>query len=513
LIDQAARLRQQGLWTEARAVLAQAEGRLDEADTRDLRGRLRQAQADLELAARLESNALERMDLIRGKSHYAVVAAEYAAAFRSARLAAADEAADAEAVAARIHGSAIRDQLVAALDDWSLVTADARLRARLSRIARRADPDPGWRDRVRDPVIWGDQRALERLAAEVREASGAEQPPQLLMTLAGLLEEVGGDPAPLLRDAQRRRPGDFWLNSALGKVLLETRPAESAGFLRAALVSRPRDPVATFDLGWALEKAGELEEALAVHRQAIALDPEGALAHHGMGTTLLSLGKPEDAAAAYRRAIAPDPDFHDGQNHAATLWLQTGDRAGYREHCCRMLDRFGPTTDPVLAERTARACLVMPLGGPEQEAACDLADRAVAMAQGHWVEPWAEATRGLAAYRRGRFADAIAWADRCLSRGPGDWNRELSAHLVRALALSRLGRRDEAGAARARASDLYRTKAANPGDRAAGGDWHNQVICEVLRREAEALFLDRDFPADPFVRGTGSVSRRESSGH
>jgi hypothetical protein len=28
------------------------------------------------------------------------------------------------------------------------------------------------------------------------------------------------------------------------------------------------------------------------------------------------------------------------------------------------------------------------------------------------------------------------------------------------------------------------------------------VICEVLGREAEADFLDRDFPADPFARRT-----------
>jgi hypothetical protein len=165
-----------------------------------------------------------------------------------------------------------------------------------------------------------------------------------------------------------------------------------------------------------------------------------------------------------------------------------------------MLDRFGRTTDPVLAERTARACLLLPLGGPEQAAACDLADRAVAMAQGHWVQPWAEATRGLAAYRRAQFADAVAWADRCLARGPGDWNRELPAHLVRAMALSRLGRLDEARAALATASDLYRAKVANPGGRAAGDDWHDRVICEILRREAAADFLDRDFPADPFAR-------------
>jgi hypothetical protein len=68
------------------------------------------------------------------------------------------------------------------------------------------------------------------------------------------------------------------------------------------------------------------------------------------------------------------------------------------------------------------------------------------------------------------------------------------------MALCRLGRPDEAGASLARASDLYRTKVANPGGRAEGGDWHDQVICEVLRHEAEADFLDRDFPSDPFAR-------------
>jgi hypothetical protein len=141
----------------------------------------------------------------------------------------------------------------------------------------------------------------------------------------------------------------------------------------------------------------------------------------------------------------------------------------------------------------------VPLGRPEQAAACDLADRAVALARGHGVLPWVEATRALAAYRREQFADAVAWADRCLARGPGSWNCELPAHLVRALALSRLSRRAEAGAALARASDLYRTNVANPAVRAAGGDWHDQVICEVLLREAEAAFLDWDFPANPFA--------------
>src|SRR5262249_60875887 len=138
-----------------------------------------------------------------------------------------------------------------------------------------------------------------------------------------------------------------------------------------------------------------------------------------------------------------------------------------------------------------RACRAARRGGPGREAPCDLADRAVALAEGHWVQPWAEATRGLAAYRREHIAEGVAWADRCLARAPGYWNRELPAHLVRAMALSRLARHDAADAARARASDLYRTTVAKPGGRAAGGEWHDQVICEGLRREAEALVVDR----------------------
>jgi serine/threonine-protein kinase len=253
---------------------------------------------------------------------------------------------------------------------------------------------------------------------------------------------------------------------------------------------------------------GRHAEALELHEEALGLKkdkrrpdhPDTLRSMNSLAHSYQALGRWDEALAACDRAIALGPDAHDGWNHAAILWARTGDRAGYRAHCRRMLDRFGATTDPIIAERTGKACLLLPLGGPEQEAACDLADRAAALAWGHWVEPWAEATRALAAYRREHFADAVVWADRCLARGPRDWNRELPAHLVRAMALSRLGRVDEAGAALVSASDLYRTKVASRGGRTDGGDWHDRVICEVLRRETEAYSLDRDFPAEPFAR-------------
>jgi tetratricopeptide (TPR) repeat protein len=284
---------------------------------------------------------------------------------------------------------------------------------------------------------------------------------------------------------------------------------ETLALLRAKLGPNHPDTLLSMHcLAITCHNLGRHAEALKLQEVTLALlraklgpdHPDTLWSMHGLANSHRALGRWDEALAAYGRATALGTDLHDTWSHAATLWARTGDRAGYRDHCRRMLDRFGPTTDPMIAERTAKACLLLPLGGPEQDASCDLADRAIAMAQGHWVRPWAEATRGLAAYRREQFADAVAWADRCLARGPGDWNRELPAHLVRAMALSRLGRLDEAGAVLVRASDLYRTTVASPGGRADGAGWHDRVICEVLRREAEAYSLDRDFPAEPFAR-------------
>ena len=57
----------------------------------------------------------------------------------------------------------------------------------------------------------------------------------------------------------------------------------------------------------------------------------------------------------------PGTGDHDTWNHAAILWARTDNRAEYRAHCRRMLDRFGRTTEPQIAERTAKACLLLPL--------------------------------------------------------------------------------------------------------------------------------------------------------
>ena len=73
-----------------------------------------------------------------------------------------------------MQASAIRDDLIAALDDWAMANAEARLPGseRWHEIARLADTDP-WRGRFRaafDPL---DRDTLVRLAREMSPASSA----------------------------------------------------------------------------------------------------------------------------------------------------------------------------------------------------------------------------------------------------------------------------------------------------------------------------------------------------
>ncbi len=296
-LEQVAHLRGQGRWPEAGAVLAQAESRVEDANSVALREQLQQARADLKLAAALEDVRLKRAILVDGKFDLVGAAEAYAAVFAGAGL-----VGDQEQLASRLRASAIREQLVAALDDWAWVTPEAGERARLLRLARQVDPDPRWRDRFRDPVVWKDRQALERLAAE---APVAELSPSLLTVLGQLLVQAGADAAPLLREAQWGRPDDFWLNFELGNVL--SRRDEAVGYYQAALVRRPASGAVYTNLGHALFFQERKEEGLRACRRAIELEPRYASAHYNLGQILRLQGRREEGLAALRRAVELDP--------------------------------------------------------------------------------------------------------------------------------------------------------------------------------------------------------------
>jgi tetratricopeptide (TPR) repeat protein len=295
--------RVQGRWQEANAVLAQAEGRLDEAASEELQQRLNQMRADLDLATHLDRIRMDRAAFVAGDFATDRAERDYASEFAKAGL-----AVTSNETAEHIRRSSIREQLVAALDDWALATSNGPLRWWLMRLASAADTDPQWRDRMPGPLVWDkhvERAALERLVAE---APLAKLSPPLLTLLGVRLRRAGADPERFLRTAQRLHPADFWLNYDLGMALFrKAQPAEAAGFFRAALVARPDCSHVYNKLGLTLIKLEKSEEGVAAYRRAIEFDPENANAHYNLADALSDQGRTEEAVAEYRRAIVADP--------------------------------------------------------------------------------------------------------------------------------------------------------------------------------------------------------------
>jgi tetratricopeptide (TPR) repeat protein len=294
---------------EAETALIRAEGWVAHGGPADLCRRVQQMRDDLTLMGQLEQVRLKKATIVEGKFDYASADRDYAARFREQGLAAEGE--DPEVVAARIQGSVIRAQLVAALDDWAVATADRDRRAWLLEVARRADPGE-WSDRFRDSAVWSRPEALERLA---REAPVELLTPQSLNALGAVLASGKRDPVPLLRAAQQRHPTDFWIAFSLGNALSNSKPGEAEGYYRVALAVRPDTWAVHYNLGVVLRDQGQVEEAIEHYRQAIKIDPRLAQAHTNLGVALAAKGQVEEAIEHYRQAIKIDPRLAEAHNN------------------------------------------------------------------------------------------------------------------------------------------------------------------------------------------------------
>jgi tetratricopeptide (TPR) repeat protein len=331
-LAQVASLRRGFQFRQANQLLERVQQRLEPASPDDLRRRLHRARADLDLAKHLDAARLYAATLVEGKYDYVGAERRYAAAFAKAGLGRAGDAIP--ALAARVRASAVRAEIVGALDDWASLTAVPARRKWLLAVARAADPHPG-RDRLRRPALWRDGARLKRLTQKIR---GADLSPQLATALARALRASGEEAAPLLAAAQARFPNDFWLNYLLASTFGQAEQWDEAlGYYRAALALRPETVAVHFSLGDALRAKGRLNQAVGHFRQALRLDPKYALVHLSLGRTLANQGRRNAADAHYRQALRLHPRSANAHNNLAIVLHQKGRRDEAIAHFRRAL--------------------------------------------------------------------------------------------------------------------------------------------------------------------------------
>jgi Flp pilus assembly protein TadD len=302
-----------------------------------LRQRVEQLQKDVQMLLQLERIRLDQTwTLDEDFFNRTASDAEYARAFRTYGI---DVAAmSPQEAAALVQGSAIREHLVAGLDDWADCLAGAgkegagQQARHLLAVSRQVDPDP-WRNRLRDLVLSRDAGDLEQLA---RSAPVEELSPAALRLLAHAVAATAWPSAPMLAAlgrAQRRFPGDFWLNSDLARALLGAgQGGRGIGFCRAAVALRPRSPAAHLNLGLLLWS--DADEAVGEFREAIRLKNDYAMAHFYLGALLGNEKRDEDGAIAeYRTAIACDPNCARAHNNLGLALLSRKDVDGAIAEC------------------------------------------------------------------------------------------------------------------------------------------------------------------------------------
>jgi len=531
-LSQATRLREQARTAQARTALAltarareqarRAEalvesGPADAALAEQVRGLLAELDADekdRQLLVALDATHLIQYDIDAWEREVS----QYREAFRAYGMPAGEgEATDAaERLAKR--PAAVREVALAALDEWisraeNHPSNEPHLEW-LRAVLAAAEPE-GWSKQVRDAAaekgIKKRRAALKKLA----ETADVEHlPAQRLTMLASRLQNVRAvaSAVALLRRAQVWHTEDFWINENLGLALGTQGQAEAVRYLTAAAALRYNDSGAHLNLAWALKNQGRLDEAIAVYRKAIdvdpnyvvpqlnlaltlkdqgkrdeaiaefhktlAIEPGSARAISNLASILISRGRGEEARIAWQKRLENNPPKHDAWYGYAELCLYLGNQDAYRRARRALLERFGDTTDPVIAERTSRACLLLPSSGEDLQRAAALADRAVLKGEKHGYYPFFLATKGLAEYRRGRFDSTIDCLQKAGARGV--WMPV--TRLVLAMALHRSGQTRQARETLAAAVQSYdwTEKKADGGDK-----W----IAHVLRREAEALIV------------------------
>ena len=225
VLDAAERAMRLAKWPDAMAAVNQAEALLGPGGG-DARcgSACRRLRDDLAMVLRLDEIRQE-MSAVKD-DHFDTGLADrlYGEAFRDYGIDV--ESLGPEAVASQMPAGPVREELVAALDDWMRIRRGMHEKddsdwKRLLAAARAADPDP-WRNRVREAWERGDRKALAELAGSA--PLDRLHPCDVLLLEANLDTDRA---VAVLREAQRRRPGDFWLNHALGMRLLAMRPRDS----------------------------------------------------------------------------------------------------------------------------------------------------------------------------------------------------------------------------------------------------------------------------------------------
>ncbi len=128
------------------------------------------------------------------------------------------------------------------------------------------------------------------------------------------------------RQAVTERPNDPAAHKELGLALARAGQSEEAiASLRKSLALKGDEPETLTHLGHVLVTVGKVDEAMKLLAEAIRLDPKAAAAYTNMGEAMAAAAPPrlDEAERYFRRAVEILPTYADGQRHLGMFLMRT----------------------------------------------------------------------------------------------------------------------------------------------------------------------------------------------
>jgi Flp pilus assembly protein TadD len=217
-------------------------------------------------------------------------------------------------------------------------------------------------------------------------------------------------------------------------------------------------------------------------------DPASIAILNVLGMVHARRGQWPEAVRCFARSTELDPTDHDAYHCLAPLLARSGDVKGYRNLCARILLRFANTSDPTIAERMAKDCLILPDSHADVAVINRMVNTALAAGADHPFWGYFQFVKGLAEYRQGRFSTAAEWVSKVTSEGR-DPNRTLAATIVLAMAQYQLKQTNQARVTLEKGVEFANANVRNT----QGPQWNDQLSARLFMEEAKAL-IGGDFP-------------------
>ena len=222
-----------------------------------------------------------------------------------------------------------------------------------------------------------------------------------------------------------------------GALVSQGQIEEAISYYRELVRTGPEDVQHHIhnNLGYALLRAGRVQDALAPLQRARALQPDNPQVHNNLGLVHFSSGRWQEAVASLRRAVELQPDYQDGHSNLAHALTTIGQPDGALREFREAL-RLEPDSPSVLTDLAFLLATHPDAGKRDAGEAVRLASRAAELSS--LADPMILDALAAGYAAGGRFGEAIQTAEEAEALAAGS-SPELALQISKRLRLYRAG--------------------------------------------------------------------------